>query len=79
MISEITSELDVAVNEKLTTKAAIAILTNPLTWLPAIAYLTTFGFELAIDASLANVLFALYKAKGMGQTKAGYVSEVSSY
>ncbi|PVF95348.1 nitrate transporter [Serendipita vermifera] len=73
---EITSELDVAVNEKLTTKTAIAILTNPLTWLPSIAYLTTFGFELAIDASLANVLYALYKSKGMGQTKAGYLASV---
>ncbi|KAG8771705.1 hypothetical protein FRB91_000940 [Serendipita sp. 411] len=73
---EITSELDIAVNEKLTMKTAIAILSNPLTWLPAIAYLTTFGFELAIDASLANVLFALYKTKGVGQTKAGYLASI---
>lgn len=74
--NEITSELDIAVNEKLTTKAAIAILTNPLTWLPALAYLTTFGFELAIDAGLANVIFALYKKDGMGQTNAGYLASV---
>lgn len=41
------SELDVAVNEALTFKSAAKILVNPLTWLPAFMYATTFGFELA--------------------------------
>lgn len=39
----VTSVVDVAVNESLTGKAAVKILTNRLTWLPALAYLTTFG------------------------------------
>ena len=54
------------------------ILTNHLTWLPALAYITTFGFELAVDASLANVLFGIYKSPTFGQTKAGYVSPLVS-
>ena len=68
-----TSELDVAINERLTWKTAAKILSNPLTWLPGLAYVTTFGFELAVDASLANILFAIYQSHTFGQTKAGYV------
>ena len=38
----------------------------------------SFGYELAIDANLANVVFGLYnKSKGFGQTKAGYVRTTS--
>lgn len=33
----------------------------------------TFGYELAIDANLANVLYGLFKSPTFGQTKAGYV------
>lgn len=73
-----TSEVDVAVNERLTWKTAMLILTNHLTWLPALAYITTFGFELAVDASLANVIYGIYKSPTFGQTKAGYVSSQSS-
>jgi NNP family nitrate/nitrite transporter-like MFS transporter len=71
------SSLDTAINEPLTFKSAGLILSNPLTWLPAIMYFTTFGYELAIDANLANVLFAMYKSKTFTQTQAGYVSEHS--
>lgn len=71
---DITSEVDVAVNQVLTWKSASDILFSPLTWLPALAYFTTFGFELAVDANLANILFGLYKSPTFGQTKAGYVS-----
>jgi NNP family nitrate/nitrite transporter-like MFS transporter len=67
------SEVDVAVNERLTLNTALAILTNPLTWLPALSYITSFGFELAVDANLANILYTIYKSKTFGQTKAGYV------
>ncbi|EPQ53161.1 nitrate/nitrite porter [Gloeophyllum trabeum ATCC 11539] len=74
--AEITSELDVAVNRELTWDVAYTTLINPLTWLPSLAYLTTFGYELAIDANLANVLFNLYNSPSFGQTKAGYVSGV---
>lgn len=70
----VTSEVDVAVNTPLTRQLAYAIITNPLTWLPALSYLTTFGFELAIDSNLANILFAIYKSKSFGQTKAGYIT-----
>ena len=61
-------------NRTLTPEIAFAIMMNPLTWLPAFAYLTTFGFELALDSNMANILFSLYKSRNFGQTKAGYVS-----
>ena len=56
-------------------KLALDVCTNPLTWLPALAYMSSFGYELAIDANLANVYFGMYnKTKGFGQTRSGYVS-----
>jgi len=67
------SEVDVAVNERLTLKAAIKILRNPLTWLPALNYITNFGFEIAIDANLSHAIFDIYKPR-YGQTKAGYIA-----
>jgi len=70
----VTSEVDVAVNRPLTWAIARDVMLNPLTWLPALAYLTTFGYELAIDSSLANILFALYASKSFGQTKAGDIT-----
>jgi NNP family nitrate/nitrite transporter-like MFS transporter len=39
----VTSTVDFAVNEALTFKTGMEILANPLTWLPALAYFTTFG------------------------------------
>lgn len=74
---DMVSELDHAVNEPLTLKLALKVVSMPLTWLPALAYFTTFGYELAIDANLANVLLSLYKSNTFGQTKAGYVSNTS--
>ncbi|KAH8091841.1 nitrate transporter [Cristinia sonorae] len=76
--SDATSELDVAINEGLTWSSGKSIIFNPLTWLPALAYLTTFGFELAVDANLANVLFNLFHTRNasFGQTKAGYVASI---
>jgi NNP family nitrate/nitrite transporter-like MFS transporter len=65
------SQLDIAINEPLTKRRAYDVLTSGLTWLPALAYATTFGYELAIDTNLANVLYGLYPR--LGQTKAGYV------
>jgi hypothetical protein len=53
---------------------AYTIIFSPLTWLPALAYTTTFGYELAIDANLATVLYTLLKSPTFGQTKAGYVN-----
>jgi len=70
----IVSELDTAINKPLTLHLAYQILASPLTWLPALSYATTFGYELAIDANLANVLYTLLKSPTFGQTKAGYVS-----
>lgn len=59
----------------LTWQIALDVVLNPLTWLPALAYMSSFGYELAIDANLANVYFGLYnKTKGFGQTRCGYVS-----
>lgn len=37
---DVTSQLDVAINEKLTWGIARDILMNPLTWLPGLAYLS---------------------------------------
>ena len=52
----------------------LRILISPMTWLPPLAYMTTFGLELAIDSNMANVLFALFNTKrpDLTQTQAGY-------
>ena len=71
---DMVSEIDFAVNEPTTLEIALKVACTPLTWLPALAYLTTFGYELAIDANLANVFLTLYNSPTFGQTKAGYVS-----
>ncbi|QRV85668.1 major facilitator superfamily transporter [Ceratobasidium sp. AG-Ba] len=76
LTKNIQSELDVAVNEPVTFKTFMAILGSPLTWLPALAYLTTFGFELAVDSNLVNVLYGLYKSPSFGQLKAGYITAI---
>jgi len=67
------SEVDVAVNERLTFKSAKALLLNPLTWLPGLSYITSFGFEIGIDANLSHVIFDIYRPT-FGQTKAGYIA-----
>lgn len=67
------SELDTAVDNPLSLNTACEIVLNPLTWLPSLAYMTTFGYELAIDVNLATVLYTLFKSPTFGQTKAGYV------
>lgn len=56
----------------------VRILTSPVTWLPPLAYLTTFGLELTIDANLANILFVLFnkKRRGFNQTQAGYYTSI---
>ncbi|KAG1736105.1 major facilitator superfamily domain-containing protein [Suillus paluster] len=72
----IVSELDTAVNKPVTLNLAYEVISNPLTWLPSLAYMTTFGYELAIDANLANVLFTLLKSPTFGQTKAGYIAGI---
>jgi len=70
----VTSEVDIAVNRTLTLSIARDVMLNPLTWLPTLAYLSTFGYELAIDSTLANILFALYASKSFGQTKSGDIA-----
>ncbi|KAI0086011.1 major facilitator superfamily domain-containing protein [Irpex rosettiformis] len=54
------------------------VIKNPLTWLPAFAYLTSFGYELAIDANLSNVLFGIYNPTkpGFNQTTSGYIASI---
>ena len=56
----------------------IKILTSPMTWLPPLAYMTTFGLELAIDSNMGNVLFSLFNKKrpGFTQTQAGYYTSI---
>ena len=71
------SELDYAVSEPLSLGLALKVLSTPLTWLPALGYFTTFGYQIAIYANLANVLLSLYESPTFGQTEAGYVSGVT--
>ncbi|BGO91810.1 hypothetical protein NBRC10512_007607 [Rhodotorula toruloides] len=61
--------LDVAVNEPLTFKTFLRMISQPYTWLPTLMYMTTFGFELAVDANIASVLVANNK---LTQLEAGY-------
>lgn len=68
------SDVDVAVNEPLTMKALGNMFKNPLTWLPSLAYMTTFGFELAVDSILANVILRYHPTIGM--EKAGYYASI---
>ena len=71
-------QVDTTVKETPTLVTYLRILASPLTWLPPLAYMTTFGLELAIDGNLANVLFALFNKKrpGFGQTQAGYYTSI---
>ncbi|KAF5354720.1 hypothetical protein D9756_005270 [Leucocoprinus leucothites] len=73
--------VDVAVNESLTLDTMSKIVSSPLTWLPALAYLTTFGVELAIDSKMADVLFSLYNKSqpGFTQTTAGYYTSIFGF
>lgn len=71
--------IEVAVNESLTLKSFLRMMGTPYTWLPALMYMTTFGFELGVDANLANVLFAAHKSSSFGQTQAGYYAGTSRY
>ncbi|THU96332.1 nitrate transporter [Dendrothele bispora CBS 962.96] len=73
-VRDVDSEVTKAVNQKLTLALALGALSQPLTWLPTLAYMITFGYELAIDANLANVIFNLYQDDNFGQTKAGYLA-----
>lgn len=74
--SSVISEVDVAVNKPLTLALAFAVVKNPLTWLPALAYLTTFGFELAIESNLANIIFTIHKSHSFTQRDAGYIASI---
>ncbi|KAI0338848.1 nitrate transporter [Trametopsis cervina] len=66
------------VNVGHTLAALYSVAANPVTWLPALAYLTSFGFELAMDANLSNVLFGLYHPtnSSFGQTTSGYIASI---
>ncbi|KAF7367593.1 Nitrate/nitrite transporter [Mycena sanguinolenta] len=75
------SVVDFAVNESLTFESGMEILASPLTWLPALAYFTTFGLELALDAQMENTLFALFRQRisGFDQTRAGYYTSIFGF
>ncbi|KAJ7719244.1 nitrate/nitrite porter [Mycena maculata] len=77
----IESTVDFAVNESLTFQSAATILVNPLTWLPALAYMTTFGLELTLDAQMENTLFGLFstRIRGFGQDRAGYYTSIFGF
>ncbi|GAA5907065.1 hypothetical protein JCM5296_006581 [Sporobolomyces johnsonii] len=71
--------LDVAVSERLTWKSFLTMISKPYTWLPALLYMTTFGFELAVDANLANVLYSDHKSASFGQLRAGYYASTFGF
>jgi len=73
------SELDNAVNEPLTLGLALKVASTPLTWLPALAYFTTLGYQLAVDSNLANVLLSLNSSTTLDQTKAGYLGSIFGF
>ncbi|KAH9836835.1 major facilitator superfamily domain-containing protein [Rhodofomes roseus] len=75
-VGVVISSVDVAVNQPVTMAVVKETTLNPATWLPSMAYLTTFGFELAVDANLSNVLYNMYQNKTFGQTKAGYIAAI---
>ena len=77
-VDTVTSSHDTVVQGSPTLVTYFKILASPLTWLPPLAYMTTFGLELAIDGNIANVLFALFNKKrpGFGQTQAGYYTSI---
>jgi len=79
---DVTLTDDIAVKESPSLGVAyVRILTSPLTWLPPLAYMTTFGLELAIDSNLGNVLFTLFnqKRQDFGQTQAGYYTSIFGF
>lgn len=68
------SPVDVAVNEPFTLQLLGKVVLDRRTWMLALAYASTFGFELAMDSSLANSLFELYKGPNFKQLDAGYLA-----
>ncbi|KAJ7085179.1 nitrate/nitrite porter [Mycena belliarum] len=78
---ELVSTVDVAVNEPLTLASAVNIMLSPLTWLPALAYMTTFGLELILDAQMETVLFNLFNKRigGFNQDRAGYYTSIFGF
>jgi len=77
----IKSVVDIAVNQQLTWESAWKIMISPVTWLPALAYITTFGFELALDAKMADVLWKIYNKNldGFDQETAGYYTSIFGF
>jgi MFS transporter, NNP family, nitrate/nitrite transporter len=72
------SKVDLAINEPLTMKTGVKIILSPVTWLPALAYLSTFGLELTLDGAMANTLFSLFSKQkaGFTQNTAGYYTSI---
>jgi len=75
---EVTDPQSPSVDESLTSNMMAKIMLSPLTWLPTLAYFTTFGVELTIDSKMADVLFVLYNKSlsGFTQTTAGYYTSI---
>ncbi len=57
--------------ESLTFRSAISILISPTTLLPSLLYLSSFGFELCMDANLASTLYASHESESFTQLTAG--------
>ena len=77
-VTRVNSTFDNAGKGSPTLVTYIRILSSPMTWLPPLAYMTTFGLELAIDSNMGNVLFSLFNKKrpDFTQTRAGYYTSI---
>ena len=76
--SHVDSTIDGSIKGSPTLETYFRFLISFSTWLPPLAYMTSFGLELAIDGNLANVLFSLFNKKrpGFDQTRAGYYTSI---
>ena len=57
------------------------MLATPQTWLCPLLYILSFGFELAVDANLASVLYAAHSNAdpNFGQLEAGYYAAIYGF
>lgn len=76
LLLDATTDLDIAVAEHLTWSSAWQIIALPYTWLPSLMYMTTFGFELAVDANLSAVFYAVHKSTSFTQLQSGYCKSI---
>ncbi|KAE8225066.1 hypothetical protein CF319_g2132 [Tilletia indica] len=66
--------MDTAVAEPVTLKVLGKVLTDSRVWLCALAYMTTFGLETAMDAALPGLILTLFQSPNFKVDDAAYVA-----